>query len=225
MQPASVTLNKENRITDEPIYNIASPAEEIPPVLVQENENYSDNDEEDYVNKDDNVNEDDDEDDYVNEEEHDEDDYVNEGLVIVRNSPPPIAVVGSQSQANIGNSISHSAHMLCSPKRVIDFGEGDFTFVDPKSLFPRRQDVTRSRSTTNMNAPQMPRTEQPQRQLQVSKSMGNLDFMADKCDVSESNEVIWALNRSNTPKFSHCLSSTNSTSEGDDFELPVQYYY
>ena len=162
---------EENTITSEPIYNIASPAEELPSVVEQEND----------------------------VDEDDEDDYVNEGLVIVH-SPPSISVDNSRSQASLSNSVSqgnpsNSAHLL-SPKRVIDFGEGDFTFVDPKSLFPKRHDVSHSRSTSNMNMDQMPKTEQTLRRSEISKSMGNLETSSATAECYVSNE---AMRKKNTP--------------------------
>lgn len=100
-----------------------------------------------------------------------EDDYVNEGLV-VRNSAlisraqSPVAVVISESQENSG------------PNAVVDFGEGDFTFVDPKALSPNDVLLHHS-SVSNLNTNRMPSNEAQQTlsnriSLPVSRSMGNL---------------------------------------------------
>ena len=170
--------------------------------------------------------------------DEDEDDYVNEGCVILRNSIAcPSSLMRETSPVVVvvdPNIDTKSTPLVASPlslgsKGAIDFGEGDFAFVDPKVLVTETAETrhVRSLSANNLNVyvqDRKPRdtVEQSGKSLLSHQKGSHLqrrsmgDFVtekqagADKDIYSYVNpsEVEWALARKITPRTSPRLSSS-----------------
>lgn len=144
--------------------------------------------------------------------------YVNEGLVMARHSglvpsPSPLDL-NSSPTVPVVISTSHSNASHKSPNQDIDFGEGDFTFIDPNSLAASTSRPTRIRSNSANTTTQALKPSKEQTQT-LSRSTENVRA-SEEVYSYVSRDVEWALNKSRTASYQSSL-----TDEEDTVEQPI----
>ena len=156
-------------------------------------------------------------------EEEEEEQYVNEGCFVPSASrtprasaSPPVLTVSIGSSPRVG---SPPTVMSPGAKAVIDFGEGDFAYVDPKVLVtdstspaspPAEGGATRRYSTSNIRQNENKLHPPVQRNAPQRRSTGDIE---KEVYTYVSPEVEWALGRSLTPVNPRLSSSDEEEEE------------